>query len=90
MKKLAVETIIIPIEEDVPLKPSVAPEDRITDALEIMLKNDLKRIAAVRGDEVLGMIKLEDALKTLGLDRGQKPKGTQSLVVHGRKIVVQK
>lgn len=90
MKKLAVEAIIIPIEEGLSPTPSVAPDDRITGALEVMLENDLKRIAVVQGNEVVGMITLEDALKKVGLGRGGKPKGPQSLVVQGRKIVVER
>lgn len=90
MRKLAVETIIIPVARDLSVEPSVKPEDRITDALEVMLKNDLKRIAVVKEGQAVGMIKLEDVLKKLGLERGKKTKGRQSLVVHGRKIVVEK
>ncbi|HID29249.1 MAG TPA: CBS domain-containing protein [Desulfobacterales bacterium] len=89
MKRLAVEEIIIPIEEEVPLKPSVGPEDRITEALEVMLKNDVKRIAVTRGSEVLGMITLEDALKQVGLEGDLKSKGSRSVIIHGRKILVE-
>ncbi len=87
---LAVETIIIPIKEGIPLKPCVGPEDRITDALEVMLKNDLKQIAVVQEDVVLGMINLEDALKKVGLEGDLKPRGKYSIVVHGRKIIVER
>ena len=89
MKRLAVEEIIIPIEDGVALKPSVAPEDRITDALEVMLKKDLKRIAVTRGSEVLGMITVEDALKQVGLEGDLKSKGSRSVIMHGRRIVVE-
>jgi CBS domain-containing protein len=88
MKKLAVETIIIPVEQGLSLEPSVAPGDRITEALEVMLENDVKRIAVAQGDKVVGMITLKDALEQVGLGKGTKPKGPKSLVVQGRKIVV--
>jgi signal-transduction protein with cAMP-binding, CBS, and nucleotidyltransferase domain len=88
MKRLAVEAIIIPIDEGVALKPCVGSQDRITEALEIMLKNDLKRIAVTRGKEVLGMIRLEDALKSLGLEGNLKSKGKRSIVIQGRKITL--
>jgi CBS domain-containing protein len=88
MKRLAVEAIIIPIDEKVALKPCVGPEDRITEALEVMLKNDLKRIAVTRGKEVLGMIRLEDALKNLGLEGNLKSKGKRIIVIQGRKITL--
>lgn len=89
MKRLAVEEIIIPIEEGVPLKPSVGPQDRITEALEVMLKNDVRRIAVTREQEVLGMITLEDALKQVGLEGDLKSKGSRSVIIHGRKILVE-
>ena len=90
MKKLTVETIIKPIEDGVALKPFVGPEDRITEALEVMLKNDLKRIAVISEDSVLGMVRLDEALKQVGLNGDVKSKERQSLIVHGRKIVVEK
>jgi CBS domain-containing protein len=89
MKRLAVEEIIIPIEEGVALKPSVSPQDRITEALEVMLKNDVKRLAVTREKEVLGMITLEDALKQVGLEGDLKSKGSRSVIIHGRKILVE-
>jgi CBS domain-containing protein len=88
MKRLAVEAIIIPIDEGVALKPCVSPEDRITEALEVMLKHDLKRIAVIHGNKVLGMIRLEDALKKVGLEGNLKSRGKRSIVIHGRKIMV--
>lgn len=90
MKKLAVKTIVIPMAPGLSPNPAVVPEDRITDALEVMLENDLKHIAVVQDKEIVGMITLEDALKMVGLKQGKTAKRPQSLVVHGRKIVVEK
>jgi len=90
MKRLSVEKIIVPLEKDIPPEPFVRPEDRITEALEVMLTNDIKRIAVMKDDAVLGMIRLEDALKRVGLDGNLKTQETQSVVIHGRKIVVDK
>lgn len=90
MKKLIVQEIIIPIPKDVPPKPSVSPEDKITDAIEVMLKNDLKHIGVTQGNTVLGMIRLEDAFKKVGLEGPPKSKGKRTIVVHGRKIIVDK
>jgi len=87
MKRLAVESIIIPIEEEVPLKPSVGPEDGIIDTIEVMLKKDLKRIAVTESNRVIGMIRLEDALEKVGIKGDIRSKGKRSIVVHGRKIV---
>lgn len=88
MKRLSVKAIIIPIEEEVGLKPSVGPEDRITEALEVMLKNDLKRVAVTRGNEVVGMIRLEDALEKVGLEGNLKSKRRRRAVIHRRRIIV--
>ena len=88
MRKLSVQEIVIPIEDDVAPKPCVSPEDKITDAIEVMLKNDLKQIAVSRENRVLGMIRLEDAFKEIGLEGGVKLKTKRSVVVHGRKIIV--
>jgi CBS domain-containing protein len=90
MKKLAVEAILIPMEEGVAMGPTVSPDDRITEAIAIMLKNDLKRIAVTKGTTVMGMIRLEDALKGIGLEGELKSAGKRSIVVHGHKIIVNK
>lgn len=89
MRRLGVQEIIIPMEDDIAPKPSVSPEDKITDAIEVMLKNDLKQIAVRRGSTVLGMIRLEDALKQVGLEGDMKSKGSRSVVIHGRRIVLE-
>ena len=90
MERLSVQKIVVPLEKDVSAEPFVRPEDRITEALEIMLKNDLKRIVVKKGADVVGMIRLEDALKRVGLEGNVGSGGTQSVIIHGRKIVVDK
>jgi CBS domain-containing protein len=90
MKKLAVESIIRPMEEEITLKPFVGPQDRIMEAIEIMLRNDLKRIAVVEGTRTVGMITLDDALKTLGLKDDVKSKGSRAVVFQGRKFNLDK
>ncbi len=52
--------------------PSVSTKDKITFAIELMLNNNLKYIAVVRGKQPVGMISLEDAFKTLGLAMPEK------------------
>ena len=88
MKKHEVKEIIVPIDKNLSIKPSVAAEDSITEAIEILLNNDLKQIAVTRKDAVVGMIRLEDALKTIGLEDDLKTKGTRVVVIQGRKIVI--
>jgi len=43
MKRLAVESIIVPMEDEIPLKPSVSPEDPITEAIEVMIKRGIDK-----------------------------------------------
>jgi CBS domain-containing protein len=88
MKTLAVESIVTPMEEGMPLKPSVGPGDRITDAVEVMLKNDLKRIAVTEEDRPVGMITLKDALEELGLKEDRRSRQTRSVVFQGRKFII--
>jgi CBS domain-containing protein len=88
MKRLSVKAIILPIQEEVGLKPSIGPENRTTEALEVMLKNDLKRVAVTRGKEVVGMIRLEDALEQVGLEGNLKSKGERSAAIRHRRIIV--
>ena len=88
MKKHEVKKIIVPINKNLAVKPSITAEDNITEAIEVLLKNDLKQIAVTEKDVVVGMIRLEDALKAIGLEGDLKTKETKIVVVHGRKIAV--
>jgi predicted transcriptional regulator len=90
MKRLAVESIIVPAEDKVPVEPSVSPEDPITDAIEVMLKHNLKQIAVTEENRAIGMIRLEDALKKVGLEGDIEPKGKRTVVFQGRKVTLEK
>ena len=68
MEKLKVKEITLLMDENLSKRPSVSVDDKITDAIEVMLKNDLDRIPVTSKNEILGMIKLEDALKVIGLE----------------------
>ena len=90
MKRLAVESIIVPTENTVPVEPSVSPEDPITDAIEVMLKHNLKQIVVTEGNRAVGMIRLEDALKKVGLEGDIELKGKRTVVFQGRKVTLEK
>lgn len=64
-----VDEILLPYEEGVPLKPSVRMGDKIITAIELMVGNNLKQVAVMRNQRPVGMIRLEDAFKTIGLTR---------------------
>jgi CBS domain-containing protein len=62
-----VVTIIHPYPDGLPLEPAVTVEDRITQAIELMVNHNLQCIAVLRNRRPIGMIRLEDAFKALGL-----------------------
>ncbi|HUV49964.1 MAG TPA: CBS domain-containing protein [Anaerolineae bacterium] len=88
MEQLKVKDISLLMDENLSIRPSVSVEDKITDAIEVMLKNDLDCIAVTSKDKILGMIKLEDALKVIGLEGDLKKRAAKIIVRHGRKIII--
>ena len=68
MRSRKVDAIIVPYTEELPLTPSVAIGEKITRAIELMLKHNLSRIAVVRNQRAIGIIRLEDALQEMGLE----------------------
>ncbi|MBW2739289.1 MAG: CBS domain-containing protein [Deltaproteobacteria bacterium] len=89
MEKLKVKNITLLMDENLSIGPSVSIEDKITDAIEVMLKNDLDRIAVTSKDKILGMIKLKDALKVIGLEDDLKKKAAKIIISHGHKIIIE-
>jgi len=89
MEQLKVKEITLLMDENLSAEQSVSVEDKITDAIEVMLKNDLDRIAVTSKDKILGLIKLEDALKVIGLKDDLKKKAAKIIIIHGRKIVIE-
>lgn len=67
MKQKKVIDIVVPYQDDMPPQPSVLMTDRIIDAVELMVCNGLHRIPVVRNNRPVGMIRLEDAFRELGL-----------------------
>ena len=67
METRKVEEIVLPYREGIPLGPSVRMSDTITHAVELMVTYNLKHIAVVRGRQPIGVVRLEDAFKKLGL-----------------------
>ena len=67
MRQKKVIEIIVPYEEGAPSHPTVMLTDRVVDAVELMVNHGLRRIAVVRNNRPLGMIRLEDAFRELGL-----------------------
>ena len=63
-----VSEIIRPYKGGLPLNPCLTVHDRITDAVRVMLEYDIEEIVVVRNARPIGRIRLDDALKKLGLD----------------------
>ena len=89
MEKLNVKEITLLMDENLSTRLSVSIEDKITDAIEVMLKNDLDRIAVTSKDKILGMIRLEDALKVVGLEDDLKKRAAKIIIRHGRQIIIE-
>ena len=67
MRKQKVEDIILPYSQVVPIKPSVTTGDEITHAIELMVDHNLKCIAVVSNNRPVGMVRLGDAFRKMGL-----------------------
>ncbi|MBW2051835.1 MAG: CBS domain-containing protein [Deltaproteobacteria bacterium] len=67
MRTKKVEEIILPYTENVPIEPSVTIGDKIIDAIELMVSNNIRNIAIVKNKRPIGIIRLEDAFQKLGL-----------------------
>lgn len=67
MRRRNVDEILLPYEDGLPLDPSVKIGDRIIMAIELMVRKNLKQIAVVRNQRPVGMVRLEDAFKKIGL-----------------------
>ena len=72
MKTRTVTAIMQPFQGGVPLHPSVATDERITRAIELMVRFNLKCNAVTRGTRPIGMIRLADAFRELGLREAEK------------------
>ena len=67
MKRKTVKEIILPVKKGLPRHPSVTMNHRIMDAVELMVKHNLKNITVVLNGRPIGRVRLEDALKELGI-----------------------
>ena len=67
MKQRIVAEIVVPICEGVPPDISVSATDSIMRAVELMVNRNLSMIAVVHNKRPIGIIRLEDAFKALGL-----------------------
>lgn len=63
-----VKSILLPSGKEVPADYSVTPDDKVMYAVELMLEKNIKCISVVRSGRPIGMIRLEAALKVLGLN----------------------
>jgi predicted transcriptional regulator len=72
MKQRIVAEIVVPVCEGVPLVISVSATDSIMRAVELMVSRNLSMIAVVHNERRIGIIRLEDAFKALGLREAGK------------------
>jgi CBS domain-containing protein len=69
MRRRKVDEILLPYEEGVPMDPSVRIGDTIIAAIELMVGKNLKQVAVLRNQRPIGLVRLEDAFKKMGLTR---------------------
>jgi predicted transcriptional regulator len=67
MRRRRVDEILQPYEEGVPLDPCVEMGGRIIDAIQVMVTNNLKSLAVTINKRPVGVVRLEDAFKKVGL-----------------------
>jgi predicted transcriptional regulator len=67
MESCKVKTVLMPFISGMSLDHAVAPEDRLTHAVQLMLFYGINRIAVVKNGHPMGSVRLEDALDKLGL-----------------------
>jgi signal-transduction protein with cAMP-binding, CBS, and nucleotidyltransferase domain len=67
MRHRRVDEILLPYEEGVPLDPCVEMGERLINAIQLMVRNNLKCIAVTRNQRPVGMIRLQDAFQKVGL-----------------------
>jgi CBS domain-containing protein len=71
VRRTKVDEILRPYKEGVPHDPSVHMGDRIIDAIELMVRNNLKCIAVLKNQRPIGIVHLEDAFQKIGLQAVQ-------------------
>ncbi|MFU8769650.1 MAG: CBS domain-containing protein [Desulfotignum sp.] len=69
MESCKVNTVLMPITSGICLDHTVAPEDRLIHAVQLMLFHGINRIAVVQNGHPMGIVRLEDALEKLGLKK---------------------
>jgi predicted transcriptional regulator len=69
MRRGKVDEILLPYEDGLPVDPSVRIGDSIIAAIELMVGKNLKQIAVLRNQRPIGLVRLEDAFKKMGLTR---------------------
>lgn len=67
MRRRSVDEILLPYDQDVPLDPSVEIGEGIVDAIEMMVTSNVKCIAVTINKRPVGIVRLEDAFKKMGL-----------------------
>lgn len=75
MRPKKVSEIIIPCQTDLPGRPAVDINAKLSDTLKLMVRLGLKQIAVIHKNSLVGMIRLEDAFRELGLQEAM-PKDT--------------
>ncbi len=68
MADRTVREVIRPFTPNIPLVPAITPETGLVVALRLMADHGTDRLAVVRGDRPIGMVRRADLLKALGIE----------------------
>ncbi len=67
MRQKCVDEILLPLKTGTPDHPAVAINDKITRAIELMVTHNISYIIVTRNNRPIGMVRLDDAFKMIGL-----------------------
>lgn len=67
MRTIRIKEIAVPLQEGLALTPSVCFSDKVIDALKLMSRHNLRQIIVIHNEQPIGMVRIEDALLSLGL-----------------------
>lgn len=72
MRSRKVGRILVPCSVDLPVAPSISIDGKITEAIELMLRHAVSRLAVTKNQRTVGMIRLEDAFREIGLEMPER------------------
>ncbi|MHC1729643.1 MAG: CBS domain-containing protein [Syntrophobacteraceae bacterium] len=73
MRSMRLIDIVLPLSQDIVIDPNVDLHDPLTHAIEMMVSYNLQQIVVVSKGFPIGIVRLADAFKKIGLQKGTTP-----------------